>query len=475
MKKRGEKGVSTIIVTIILVALVLVAVGIVWAVIANIISKSSEDVGIEKFTLDTEIKAVGINGTDTEVQRQSTTIKELEEDVFIFTPQMNVSNVQSITLVPLIKSGEKETSGLEKSYNVDELGTISSGGGITCTPATCSALGYECGTWANGTCAGTLNCGSCGSGYSCNASGKCVQGCTPANCSALGYECGTWANGTCSGTLDCGNCSSGYSCNASGRCVSTCTPTTCSALGYECGIWANGTCAGTIYCGNCSPGYNCIAGSCVYQGSGIDPNLVLWVTFDDYNSTNFIDNSSYNHYLRFYGSELSTSDITMGIRGNAVIYNSSSTSYVYVSDSDLSLNFPCKSGTGTSYNLSVLLWVYPYHNSMDWLCKYSGSFCFWDGGSGVLREHATSTQSTQKVTLNQWNHIAMVYNGASMNLYLNGTLVANKAYTSGLSASSSNVVIGYAGDLYHGLIDEIRIYNKSLSQSEIQNFYNLQM
>ena len=41
--------------------------------------------------------------------------------------------------------------------------------------------------------------------------------CVPTNCTILDYECGTWPDG-CGGTLDCGTCASGYTCT-SGNCV----------------------------------------------------------------------------------------------------------------------------------------------------------------------------------------------------------------------------------------------------------------
>ncbi len=41
-----------------------------------------------------------------------------------------------------------------------------------CVPLTCSILGYNCGAWTDG-CAGTLNCGTCASGYTCTT-GVCV-------------------------------------------------------------------------------------------------------------------------------------------------------------------------------------------------------------------------------------------------------------------------------------------------------------
>lgn len=66
-----------------------------------------------------------------------------------------------------------------------------------------------------------LTSGGCGAvgGYwynsTCNAQAECV----PKTCGFLNYSCGSIGNG-CGGTLACGNCSSGYTCN-SGTCKSS--------------------------------------------------------------------------------------------------------------------------------------------------------------------------------------------------------------------------------------------------------------
>lgn len=92
-------------------------------------------------------------------------------------------------------------------------------GGASCTPNTCAGLGATCGSPSDG-CGGTLACGSCGTGLTCNASNQCVSSCTPTTCAALGATCGSPSNG-CGGTLNCGTCSSGQSCNTSNQCVAS--------------------------------------------------------------------------------------------------------------------------------------------------------------------------------------------------------------------------------------------------------------
>lgn len=90
-------------------------------------------------------------------------------------------------------------------------------GGSSCTPTTCATLGANCGTASDG-CGGTLACGTCSGGQTCNGSNQCVATCTPTTCAALGATCGTPSNG-CGGTLSCGTCSGGNTCNTSNQCV----------------------------------------------------------------------------------------------------------------------------------------------------------------------------------------------------------------------------------------------------------------
>ncbi len=242
----NKRGLSTIIITLILIALALVAIGIFWIVVRNMIQSGVEEINLGKFTLSAGISNVNIDnstnnvsltvkrnpgagelsgiefifsdGLNSEVVKREVSMKELQERRFSFILNMNVNNLISISIVPIIKKDNKEFFGnIMDKYLVKEGISLGPGGGV-CTSSSCSVLGYQCGTWANGTCSGTLNCGSCTGGQVCNASGRCVASCTPTTCSALGYTCGIWANGTCSGSLNCGNCSSGYSC-VGGSCV----------------------------------------------------------------------------------------------------------------------------------------------------------------------------------------------------------------------------------------------------------------
>ncbi len=57
----NKRGLSTIVVTVIMVALVLVAVGIVWVVINRIISKGAGNIDLSAKCLDVNVMANAVN------------------------------------------------------------------------------------------------------------------------------------------------------------------------------------------------------------------------------------------------------------------------------------------------------------------------------------------------------------------------------------------------------------------------------
>ena len=73
---------------------------------------------------------------------------------------------------------------------------------------------------------------------------------------------------------------------------------------------------------------------------------------------------------------------------------------------------------------------------------------------------------------NQWHHVAAVVDQGTITLYVDGQQVAQNTFSGTPSASSDmNINIGaspgFGGRFFHGVIDEVRIWNKARSQSEI--------
>jgi hypothetical protein len=182
-----------------------------------------------------------------------------------------------------------------------KCGTLNptSDGGSSCTPTTCSALGFDCGPAAD-SCGGLLQCGTCAAPQICGGGGfsKCglppgigpdggaVSGCTPTTCAALGYTCGAAADG-CGGLVQCGSCTAPQTCGSGGfsKCglppgigpdggpIVSCTPTTCAARGYDCGPASDG-CGALLQCGTCTLPQTCGSGGFNKCGlpSGVGPD-----------------------------------------------------------------------------------------------------------------------------------------------------------------------------------------------------------
>jgi hypothetical protein len=82
--------------------------------------------------------------------------------------------------------------------------------------------------------------------------------------------------------------------------------------------------------------------------------------------------------------------------------------------------------------------------------------------------------TTSIIPLNQWSHFAATYDGASLKVYLNGVLENQASWTNGIFPGTAPLVIGecYSESLFNGLIDEPSLYNRALSDTEIQEIYN---
>ncbi|HYH54730.1 MAG TPA: LamG-like jellyroll fold domain-containing protein [Solirubrobacterales bacterium] len=78
--------------------------------------------------------------------------------------------------------------------------------------------------------------------------------------------------------------------------------------------------------------------------------------------------------------------------------------------------------------------------------------------------------SPEAIEENVWSHIAFTYDGTTMRLYVNGTLVASQAQSTPPPTGEGPLAIGcnplYPED-FDGLIDEVRIYDRALDEGEI--------
>jgi glucose/arabinose dehydrogenase len=80
-------------------------------------------------------------------------------------------------------------------------------------------------------------------------------------------------------------------------------------------------------------------------------------------------------------------------------------------------------------------------------------------------------RGTSQLPLNAWTHLAATFNGSTLILYVNGVQVGSRAVSGAILTSTGALRIGgnsVWGEFFQGRIDEIRIYNRALTQPEIQ-------
>ncbi len=264
---------SAVVTTLIIILLTIVALGIIWVVVKNVLDKGSEQISLTGITLDLEIIKVNVEGDNLDVTvkrnpgegdltainfvfsdgdnsvvvRRNTNLDELGWQTFSFSlSTLAVEEITSISIAPVFETESgKEIVGDIIETSEYESGEAGTGGGDDAigdpndnpeepgdTPTECVAIltceteGYACDEFMDD-CGELQNCGTCNSGYNC-INNLCVEDtCVPEDnltaCNNAGYECEILSN-----TETCGeqvNCSEEV---LGGTCVSI------YGLNYEC-------------------------------------------------------------------------------------------------------------------------------------------------------------------------------------------------------------------------------------------------
>lgn len=90
--------------------------------------------------------------------------------------------------------------------------------------------------------------------------------------------------------------------------------------------------------------------------------------------------------------------------------------------------------------------------------------------------------STNPISIGEWNHIAVTRSGSTVTIYLNGEEDSTRSDSTTLSFSTCPLLLGVdadsgcVGDLsnfFEGSLDDVRIYNRGLSANDIKRMYEL--
>jgi len=172
---------------------------------------------------------------------------------------------------------------------------------------------------------------------------------------------------------------------------------------------------------------------------------------------------------------------------------------------DLSQNRPI---TGIQTTFSICGWINPryipqlphdesiprgiYYHRADWAdigvrignspwVSFSMTTLEFDTISGVHSANQNDDlYASILIPTNVWTSFAATYDGMTKSLYINGTLNVSVSYTFPANWDTSFMGEGIGGDFagqaetFDGVIDDIRIYNRALSDTEVQQLYAIE-
>jgi fibronectin type 3 domain-containing protein len=210
--------------------------------------------------------------------------------------------------------------------------------------------------------------------------------------------------------------------------------------------------------------------------AGLPPpgtGLVLAYSFNAGSGTTVIDASSNGNNGTINGATWST----QGRYGGALSFNGTSNMVVIPNSASLNL----------SAGMTLQAWIMPTAVQSGWrtvmqrevdayfLNASNDNGPLIPSGGGHIGDQVQWVSGSTASPVNAWTHLAMTYDGAQMRLYVNGVLAAGQTATGPIQTNSNALRIGGNvpyGEFFQGLIDEVRVYNRALSQAEIQTDMN---
>ena len=198
--------------------------------------------------------------------------------------------------------------------------------------------------------------------------------------------------------------------------------------------------------------------------------LVAAYSFDEGTGNSVKDSSSNSNS----GSITNATWTASGRYGAALAFNGTNALVSVPSSSSLQL-------TGA---MTLEAWIRPTTVSAQWrdvIYKGNDNY-FLEGTSNRSGRPAAGASvwsanlyGTSALAVNTWTHLATTYDGATMKLYVNGTLVASGARSGALETSGNPLQIGgdsIYGQYFAGSIDEVRVYNTALGEAQIRTDMN---
>jgi hypothetical protein len=130
--------------------------------------------------------------------------------------------------------------------------------------------------------------------------------------------------------------------------------------------------------------------------------------------------------------------------------------------------------------MSITAWVNP--DSLSgfpmFVSKRASSghaYQFYSTGNKLNYNNGTIAQSSGTISTGAWTHVAVTFDGAgSVAFYINGSSAgtASAATTNPTNAQAVDLGRAYNGNYFNGKMDEVAIFNSTLTSAQISNIYS---
>jgi hypothetical protein len=251
----------------------------------------------------------------------------------------------------------------------------------------------------------------------------------------------------------------------------------------DCGGPACGPCTEGKLClvgRDCVAGNQCAAGRCTSKAPPLDPALIGYWPFD----TGPADVSAQKNDAKVFNATTAVGKVGNGyqVTGNGCLVVPHSASLAMAGGNTLTfmawVNY-AGACPDTDQDRGI---IFNFENSYE-----SGIQC---GAVPAFQEAIQplggavwAWMGTKVITVNAWQHVAVVWDGATVVHYVNGSPFDTRALVGALSDKATGLGIGCrtvpadgssagVGAFFEGTIDEAAIYRRALSAAEILAYYN---
>jgi hypothetical protein len=194
--------------------------------------------------------------------------------------------------------------------------------------------------------------------------------------------------------------------------------------------------------------------------------LVGWWQFEDPSGTTTVLDSSGSGNN---GTLINGAVETAGVVNGAVQLNGT-TQYVQIPDTGSSCNLDVSPEWA---GITLAAWIYPTTANSAGIVGKTYQYQLDRHANGSITYSDSITPNTASIgyygntPINTWSHVAVTFDGSNICFYINGVLVETLARAGSLSSDTFDATV-LGGGYFGGNLDDVRIYNRALSSTEVE-------